>query len=324
MSHPPCQGDPDLMRRRRQLKCTANSYTDREHVPPQAPPSLMVEVFLPPLVSPSLMKDAGFFLVHSPSSLAHPMRAPPTSVVYPTSGSFCRRTTRFPSPGTSLHQSAQDQGPPGVRHGCPAAPQGSHSNDTTWLLSFLCASLARGFPHLTPPVTYSGKDEVLPHLPDQAQRAQTCPRPPSQKLAEWKVDPDVSPSRWMSMTYPWQVRAPKAFLLTHGEPLSHHITLRLTQRGKLRLREIRCCPEATQAETTPALRLSDSQSPSSGIWSTTKQRLRGQRAKSYGEPSVRKGSGEAGLGRGEGTIRPPRQPKGEPLPQRLPVRGTPQ
>lgn len=194
---------------------------------------------LPPTLGELWLDEGGSLLSCTSSLLPCPPNEgfPPTSVVYPKSGSFCRRTTRFPSPGTSLHRSAQDRGPPGVRHGCPAAPRSSHSNDSTWLLSFPCTSLARGFPHLTPPVTYSGKDEVRPPVPDQAQTAQTCPRPPSRKLAEWKVDPDVSPSRWMSMTYPWQVRAPKAFLLTHREPLSHHVTLRLTQRGKLRLRD---------------------------------------------------------------------------------------
>lgn len=52
-----------------------------------------------------------------------------------------------------------------------SAPQGSHRDDTSLLLSFLGAKLARGFPHLTPPGPYPGKDGVHPHLTEQAQRA---------------------------------------------------------------------------------------------------------------------------------------------------------
>lgn len=50
----------------------------------------------------------------------------------------------------------------------------------------------------------------------------------------------------------------KGFVADSLEPLSRHVTVPVTQRGKLRLGEIRCRSEATQAETTLVLQLSDS------------------------------------------------------------------
>ena len=95
--------------------------------PPQGPPSLMEEV------CSSLTRETDFFFFFSrtfslPSCPLNeqgrglpPPSSPPLWCI-PESGSSYRRTPRFPSPGTSLGWSAQDQGPMGVRHACPTAP----------------------------------------------------------------------------------------------------------------------------------------------------------------------------------------------------------
>lgn len=108
-----------------------------------------------------------------------------------------------------------------------------------------------------PGVSHRGMEGSIPHFTDQAQRADPLP---ADTTANWKS------GREPQARLPPHGRAPasvpgycaKGFTADSLDPLSHHVTILMAQRAKLRPREIRCHSKATQAEPILTLRMSDS------------------------------------------------------------------